>query len=139
MLDRVSGEYFFLLCVTFRRLSVVINSIDSYVAVFALHTDSQTYTQVYFMSQWHALLLQHLIFHISLSLSFLYICLPFDIFSLLCSFPSVFAALVPTSPSFSPPPTHHHRHHHRVSLSRQSSSALGSPVLIYCQIFQDYQ
>lgn len=60
-------------CVTFRRLSVVISSIDGYVAVFVLYADSQTYTQAHSESQWHVLPLQHLIFHISLSLSLFYI------------------------------------------------------------------
>lgn len=96
-------------CVTFRRLSVVISSIDGYVAVFVLDADSQTYTQAHSESQWHVLPLQHLIFHISLSPPFLYICRPFDIFSLLCSFrlfllPLFPPARRPPSPPHPPPP-----------------------------------
>lgn len=94
-------------CVTFRRLSVVISSIDGYVAVFVLYADSQTYTQAHSESQWHVLPLQHLIFHISLSLPFLYISRPFDMFSLLCSFRLFLLPLFPPArrPPLPPSPT----------------------------------
>lgn len=93
-------------CVTFRRLSVVISSIDGYVAVFVLDADSQTYTQAHSESQWHVLPLQHLIFHISLSLSPFSIYLPpvWHVFFVV-QFPSLSAALVPTSSSSSLPPS----------------------------------
>lgn len=128
-------------CVTFRRLSVVISSIDGYVAVFVLYADSQTYTQAHSESQWHVLPLQHLIFHISLSLSLFYIFAARLTCFLCCAVSVSFCCPCSHQLVVLPPPLthHHHHHHHRVSLSRQSSSALGSPVLIYCQIFQDYQ